>query len=197
MNDNETTNWQEMLPWYVNGTLDSTQEKALEAAMEQDDALKQEMVWLRQLQDSIQQQEQPAPPAELGWQRLKREIHREKNSVWKRWGVGAATAATVLFSMQMGMMIKPEGQAIQVMSGAGQWENLQGYWPVQVQFAETTSVAAIQQWAAPVQARIVDGPSALGMFVILIPQSEFTDQQTLEEWLEQNAMVEHAAVLEK
>jgi len=196
MTDPAANNWHELLPWYVNGTLPADECRQLEAAMAQDSSLQEELVWLQQLRTSVQQLEQPVPVGELGWQRLKRDIRRDKSKVWKRWGVGAATAATVLLSVQMGMLIKPDQRPIQVMSADGTVQNLEGYWRVQLGFASDATMADVQQWAAVHGLRIVDGPSAIGLYLVLIPQSEFATLPLLEDWLQQQPLLEHSAVME-
>ena len=195
MNDQTDTQWQDLLPWYVNGTLGEAERQQLEAAMANNPELKQEMLWLQQFQTSLHQQDIPAPPGELGWMRLRKEIRKEKTNNWRRWGMGAATAATILFSVQLGMMMNKPQPDIQVLSSSATGVNLEHHWQLQIAFTPEATAADIQQLLSDIDARIIDGPSAIGLYRIAVPESSrFADQQALQQWLEQQAGVDQAAV---
>lgn len=196
MNEQQNSDWQALLPWYVNGTLSESEREQLEHEMAKNPELQQEMLWLQQLQNALKQQDAPAPPGELGWMRLRKEIRQDKSANWRRFGIGAATAATILFSVQLGMMMNKPDPAIEVMSGSMSTQALEHHWQLQIAFKADTTAEQIQTLLYEINARIIDGPSAVGLYRVAIPESpQFADQQALKLWLTQQSSVEQVSVV--
>lgn len=65
-----------LLPFYVNQTLDPSERNSVENYLQRSDEARKEVVYLKQLRQSLKQQPQATSPGELGLKRLQREIKR-------------------------------------------------------------------------------------------------------------------------
>ena len=182
---------QQALPWYVNGTLDEEQRRVIEAALAEDseDAreLADELAFLKQLRQHIKQQVAAASPGETGLHRLRRELRRESAATSARWWKPVAIAASMLLVVQTGYMLMPvdTGSGITPLSGS------QYTAPVlQIQFRDDAANAAIQSLLLAEQARIIDGPSASGLYRIAVDDGDIA--ATLSR-LKRNQLVTHVA----
>jgi len=149
----------EDLPWLVNDSLDAAEREALQAAVDASPELQREQAFLQALRHSIQQQ-QPEVPLEIGWQRLRRDIRREQHGgVSSRWRL-VAVAASLLLVIQSLVIWLPHDEAThyQPLSSAVPRNSLQ------VRFVDSASLASIQHLLRQQHLRIIDGPSAAGLY---------------------------------
>ena len=78
----------ELLPWYLNGTLEGAELAAVEALLLRSAEAREELEVLRRLAAAVREQEQAheAPPFELGWARLQRSLQQEvRPAPRRRW----------------------------------------------------------------------------------------------------------------
>ena len=191
----------ELLPWYLNGTLEGAELAAVEALLLRSAEAREELEVLRRLAAAVREQEQAheAPPFELGWARLQRSLQQEARSTPRRdwWKPGLATAAALVIALQLGILMRPAqvDSDWQLQSG-GSEQVLSGGYRVQLRFVEHAQWQQIRALLLELDAVLVDGPSALGVVQVHVPADKrFRDGQALLQWLQQQAVVQHAALL--
>lgn len=191
----------ELLPWYLNGTLEGVELAAVEALLLRSAEAREELEVLRRLAAAVREQEQAheAPPSELGWARLQRSLQQEVRLAPRRdwWKPGLAAAAALVVALQLGILIRPAqvDSDWQLQSG-GSEQVLSGGYRVQLRFVEHAQWQQIRALLLELDAVLVDGPSALGVVQVHVPADKrFRDGQALLQWLQQQAVVQHAALL--
>jgi hypothetical protein len=191
----------ELLPWYLNGTLEGAELAAMEALLLRSAEAREELEVLRRLAAAVREQEQAheAPPFELGWARLQRCVQQEARPVPRRdwWKPGLAAAAALVVALQLGILMRPAqvDSDWQLQSG-GSEQVLSGGYRVQLRFVEHAQWQQIRALLLELDAVLVDGPSALGVVQVHVPADKrFRDGQALLQWLQQQAVVQHAALL--
>lgn len=157
---------------YANHTLDPAEQPALDAHLADCDRCREELDWLTTLRAGMQAEPLPAVD-ELGLARLMREVKAEQRPARAAtsapsWWRGAMAAAVLVMLVQFGVI-------------AVQWQPDAGYQPLsetgqevgpvlQVRFAPAASLAEIQALLEQIEGRIVDGPGALGLYRIALPE---------------------------
>ena len=191
----------ELLPWYLNGTLEGAELAAVEALLLRSAEAREELEVLRRLAAAVREQEQAheAPPFELGWARLQRSLQQEVRPAPRRdwWKPGLAAAAALVVALQLGILMRPAqvDSDWQLQSG-GSEQVLSGGYRVQLRFVEHAQWQQIRALLLELDAVLVDGPSALGVVQVHVPADKrFRDGQALLQWLQQQAVVQHAALL--
>ena len=191
----------ELLPWYLNGTLEGAELAAMEALLLRSAEAREELEVLRRLAAAVREQEQAheAPPFELGWARLQRSLQQEARPAPRRdwWKPGLAAAAALVIALQLGILMRPAqvDSDWQLQSG-GSEQVLSGGYRVQLRFVEHAQWQQIRALLLELDAVLVDGPSALGVVQVHVPADKrFRDGQALLQWLQQQAVVQHAALL--
>ena len=192
----------ELLPWYLNGTLDPQERANVEALLLRSAEAREELEVLRRLAAAVREQEhgagQPAP-FELGWARLQRSLQQEARPAPRRdwWKPGLAAAAALVIALQLGILMRPaQTDSDWRMLSGGQEQVLSGGYRVQLRFVEHAQWQQIRALLLELDAVLVDGPSALGVVQVHVPaDARFADGQALLQWLQQQAVVQHAALL--
>lgn len=193
----------ELLPWYLNGTLEGAELAAVEALLLRSAEAREELEVLRRLAAAVREQEQEqareAPPFELGWARLQRSLQQEVRPAPRRdwWKPGLTAAAALVIALQLGILMRPAqvDSDWQRQSG-GSEQVLSGGYRVQLRFVEHAQWQQIRALLLELDAVLVDGPSALGVVQVHVPADKrFRDGQALLQWLQQQAVVQHAALL--
>lgn len=148
------------LPWLVNGTLGKAEQDAAQAAIDASPELQRERDFLVALRDSVQQQPLGEAPLELGWHRLQRDIRRErKQGVASGWRLAAVAASLVLLVQSLMLWLPHEGSvhyrplASSVVAAT-----------LQIRFVDNAPQGRIRQLLRQQHLRIVDGPSAAGLY---------------------------------
>lgn len=202
MNDIE-----DKLPLYLNGQLEGAEKDAVERALAENPDLAREAEFLRALKGSLQQ---PAdnPPGELGLARLKRDLQkeqaqaREQNeppqtergtapAAHKRYWKPMALTACALLGLQTALLLGPD-----IGSGGtpdSDWAPMSGEpaaasAQLNVVFRADATAEQIGSGLQSINARIVDGPGALGIYKVQLPEG--SDPAESRERLEQFDFVE-------
>lgn len=148
------------LPWLVNGTLDKAEQATAQAAIEASPELQRERDFLAALHHSVQQQSLGEAPLELGWHRLQRDIRRERRQrVSSGWRLAAIAASLVLLIQSLMLWLPHESSVhYQPLSSTVSAATLQ------VRFVASATQGRIRQLLRQQHLRIVDGPSAAGLY---------------------------------
>lgn len=157
----------ELLPWYVNGTLDKTDHSQIEQHLAQCQQCQEEVAYLQQLRAQIKAVEQQySSPAELGLARLKQRIRVDnKPTNARRWFIPALAAAAIVIIAQAGLLLNTNSEGhMQLMSAPSQGQ-------IQVRFVPDASAKGIAALLQSISGEIIQGPSALGIYHLHIDTS--------------------------
>ncbi|MBX2833394.1 MAG: hypothetical protein KTR28_00315 [Micavibrio sp.] len=173
----------ELLPFYVNGSLEGKEKTLVEKAIQDNPSLEKEIKFLKQLRSEVQAQEFENSPGELGLKRLQKAIAEEKLkndpiaraeskiSREQNWGWRAAAIAACLLLMLQTIVTFPMLQNSDLTAASGpQIFHADGR-VVNVTFAPDAQEENIRNLLLAVDASIVDGPSALGIYKLSIPKN--------------------------
>ena len=182
----------ELLPFYVNGSLDSDEKALVEKAIKDDLSLEKEIEFLESLRGEVKAQEFENSPGELGLKRLQKAIAEEKlkNDPIARarskvtheqnWGWrAAAIAACLLLMLQTVVTFNLGNRGDLTAAGGPQIVQTQGHL-VDVTFAPDAQEKNIRNLLLAIDASIVDGPSALGVYKLSIPRDVETAVKKLK-----------------
>lgn len=191
MADPRKTEIQELLPFWLNGTLDPEERQHVEAALADDAALRTEVEMLRAMRHGLKDStEAHTGPGEFGLARLNRALDADRVAtenvlVSKRpvfWAVGSALAASLATVLVLGT--GPGGTPAPV------YEQASGEpAAVVVSFSPTASVAEISELVRENGLTIIDGPSALGLFRLLPLPGETPSLAAIAAQLEEDERV--------
>lgn len=165
----------ELLPFYVNNTLDGVERQRVEAALAADDALRAELqalVEMRQTWQSMPDPRSENSPGEAGLNRLLAEIGASEKSALPEVPVRANTNAPLLrriaalaAAAAFGAIITAsmlQDPAVPV--GAEMVAGLADVPTLTVQFRDDVALADVSVVLRELGYTIVDGPSAIGLY---------------------------------
>lgn len=176
---------EELLPFFVNGTLQPDERARVETALAEDQDHSADAVWLEALRAQVQVDLPANSPGEFGLARLMRDVDREAAQtipVQRRfapalWGALAASVVAVAFVMS-GILGVGEPTFEQA-SGAQVDEG------ISVIFQPGLDVESLSVAVHDLGLVIVDGPSAMGVYRVAPIEGE--DLATLAEALQARA----------
>lgn len=163
----------ELLPWYANGTLPDAQRSEVERHLGGCEHCRAELAWITRLGADVKAAT-PRPAGDLGLSRFLERIAPESNVLplrrreRPRWLVPAlALAASVLVAQTLviGVLLHDRQQTLHTLGGPGVAQGTL----LQVTFTPQATEAQIRLLLASVEARIVDGPGALGVYTVSVP----------------------------
>jgi anti-sigma factor RsiW len=171
---------QELLPFYVNGTLDDDEKDRVEQAIKDDPSLKDEIAYLEKLREEVKAQEIENSAGELGLKRLQKALAEErlkndpiaqaksKISNEQNWGWRvAAIAACLLLILQTAITMIPDQSGDLSAAGGPAITRTNGS-IISVTFVPSAREENIRNLLLAIDANIVDGPSALGVYKISV-----------------------------
>jgi anti-sigma factor RsiW len=152
----------ELLPWLVNGGLEDPEREAVTRHVAGCADCQAEVTLLRAMRRGVKAIE-PAGAGELGWQRLRRSLGGATRTVTPRWVMPAALAASLVIVAQAALLVTrtPETVRYEPLSGPVAEDTL-----AQVRFAPEASEAELRALLREAGVRIVDGPSAAGVYLL-------------------------------
>jgi len=188
-----------LLPPYLNDQLSVVQRDFIRHAVNENQSLQQELIFLQSIKDSIKS-ENIRPPGDWGWRRLRRDILAEESKPGHidpaktehnkpSWWKGIAIAASIACVVQSGYMIQQDSAQSKSyhMLSTVELENT-----VKVQFMAGVSESDIRALLINLQGNIVKGPSAVGIYHI-----RFEDRQSAITSLEISGLVDYAESAQK
>lgn len=166
---------QELLPWLVNGTLEPSEVTSIEAHLQECAQCRAELAAERQLAAAI---ESSPIDSEAAWERMERRLtagefraSAPRAPLWRRrvplgWAIASPLAAAAAFALLV--INLPARQPLEPQYRAlGSAETVQPANLV-VQFEPATRVSDMQQALQSVDARLVDGPTETGAYLLRV-----------------------------
>jgi anti-sigma factor RsiW len=169
---------QELLPWLVNGTLDREETERVEAHLAECAECRAELEAERRLASAVAS---TALDCDSGWEAMQRRLEGEPAArpapppLWRRripvgWAVAsplavAAALALIFVNVTPRQPVQGEYRALGA-APVAQPAN------VVVQFAPATKLADMQGALQLVDARLVDGPTATGAYLLHVDQNK-------------------------
>lgn len=172
MSNNIQEHPQSLLPFYVNGSLSLEQQAEIEQHLQVCERCREEIRFLNKLRQQVKHTTLATGPGELGLHRLLRDVKRDQSrvSVSRRWKPAMAAAVMVIV-LQSVLLFRPQPvQQTYIPLGVQQTG-------IQITFQPTATEAQIREVLNRVHARIIDGPSALGVYQIELLDKQLTSQQ--------------------
>ncbi len=176
-----TEDIQQLLPFYVNGSLEGDEKALVEAALKENPSLQGEVAFLEKLRDEVKAQDGERSPGEFGLKRLQKsmaedrlkndpiaraesKIPKEQNRLWK----GVAAAACLMLLLQSAVIFRSDPGDLTAAGGPAMTRTAGHI--IDVTFAPTAREENIRALLLGVEAVIVDGPSALGVYRLSVPK---------------------------
>lgn len=169
-----------LLPWLANETLDQSEREQVEQYLADHPEQQDELAFLKSLRAGVKQ-EQPGSPGAFGLRRLQREIRAGKSGTAplvstqpaandSRWWKMSLAAAVMVAIVQGGLLLnldRSQDDRIRPLSSAQTPQAV-----IQIEFHPTATEQRIRELLAAASVRIVDGPSALGLYRLGIAQDD-------------------------
>lgn len=165
MGDSVRNEISELLPFYVNETLDQGERQLVERALASDPRLRAELAVLEHVRTAIKSDDLGAGPGELGLARLKRDLSRPTPTWWLRaaaiaaaFGLGAVLSAVTTSRLSRGSDVYSQA-GVPVVGDQ-----------LVVAFRPTATADQIAGLLLSQDLTIADGPSAIGLYRLSIPE---------------------------
>lgn len=168
----------ELLPWYVNGTLAGSERQEVAAHLQGCERCRQEVAWLQSLHTRVKA-DAASSPGELGLHRLLREAKAQKSAARqpRQWWRPALAAAAIVIVIQSAVLINFLNRPAPIVPLGG--PAAAGV-VLQVKFAPDATEAQIRKLLQKTGATIVDGPGALGVYRLRLDGVTATQDQTIQ-----------------
>ncbi len=182
MPDNKlpATEIDQLLPWLETNSLEEDEKNKVNHVLQKSPSLKKEYVYMSALRQSINNSEQEIQvPVELAWQRLKKEIKKEREiqSLTEQqsfsqqnnrspWWKGFSIAASILIVAQMGFIISTQ-ESNSLTNVDYQPLSVNSAQTIKIQFKDNVSSRQITQLLQKNNLKIIDGPSVKGFYQVV------------------------------
>lgn len=162
---------EKLLPYYLNGTLTAVEVDDVELALTDYPELQQELDFLQALRKHMQSQTSSAnSPSELGLKRLQQQLAKplpvRASHPVRGWRI-AAIAASFLLLVQTAVFFQ-SGQPGDYFPAGGAVDSETGGMVISLTFAPEATEQQIRAILLASNSRIVDGPSALGIYQVVV-----------------------------
>jgi anti-sigma factor RsiW len=187
----------ELLPWYVNGTLSPEEAKAVERELTQSESARAELrLWQAVARDRDENRATSVEGgAELGWLRLARQLDMAPPGRRPtRWPMAAAAALVAVIGAQSVLLYRSDRAHREEIRQLGEAPGgvRENEWRIQMRFREGVTLAQVESVLAAAEARVVDGPSAIGIYELAVPRARFANAQAAARWLSEQPAVAQA-----
>lgn len=184
----------ELLAWYVNGTLKQQQRQDVEQHLQTCARCQREVSLLQKIREQIKA-DQPHAPGDFGLSRLMRDIHRPPSAArQRRWWQPALAAAAVVIVVQgivlMNLFYQP---APIVPLGESSREQV----VLQIKFSPQATEQQIRELLQKIHGALIDGPGVLGVYRVRLEGAASARDETvskiISELRAQENIVTHVA----
>jgi len=176
---------EELLPFYVNGTLEGDELNQVEKAIQKDPSLADEVEFLKKLRGEIKAEQTDQPPGELGLKRLQKQLQEQtqyqsgtgnnqkvssmgSSNIWR----AASIAACLLLIIQAVAFFPHWPSDDLTASGNKSMVHTPGIYTtgkvISITFVPDATEDNIRHLLLTIEANIVEGPSALGVYKIVV-----------------------------
>lgn len=201
-------NISDMMPWYVNDTLDDASRRQMENVLKNSTAAQAEVSWLQRLREHIKgdKDKNQLPDADAGLDRLMALIAAEKSgkvttigspsTFLTRWTKPAlAIAASIMVAQAIGLFVLMDNDqtANTVRTLAGGPTSAPGAM-LQVTFKPATTEAQMRASLALVDGEIIGGPGVLGVYTIRVKKG--MGPNAANKLLQQKSVIDTVTVLQ-
>lgn len=206
----DETRVRELLPWYVNGTLEGSDEGKLESHLAQWPHLRAEVAWLRRLREQVREPLYDSlvqPSASAGLDALMARIRAEQSGKvvplrpaqttrrsaprWFPAAMGLAASIILAQALVLGLLVgQPGKDALAPLSGGAAVAGTL----LQMTFKPGATEARMRQALAAVQGEMVAGPGALGVYTVRVPEGQ--GLVALQKLQDDSATVESVVLLQ-
>lgn len=171
--------FEELLPWYANGSLGAEDRAWVDAYIEQHPEARSELDWYRSLQSRVQENA-PAVPATIGLARTMRLIQGDRPTLAERIGAffgnfgmrpSYALAALAVMAVQSGVIVNMLGSArdsadeIRALHAVRVEEGPM----LKISFAPDAKETDIRMLVVQVHGELAGGPGQLGDYYLRVP----------------------------
>lgn len=203
------TELRQLLPWYVNGTLDVATQWAIDSLIKRSPLVLGEVTWLKQLRQQIQSlpdeavQRSPSAGLDTLLARVRAEQSgkvtplplRNRLNVWlaspRKFSVPAGLAAAVVLTqaaMIGALLSRPPAESLTPLSAPSATSTL-----LQITFKPQATEIQIRALLASVQGDLVAGPGALGVYIVRVPDGQ--SAAALAKLRQDRSVIESVALL--
>jgi hypothetical protein len=181
-----------LIPWYLNGTLSTEERREVESWLIATGSDVELQMW-RAVQQQVRTDITVEPGSELGWRRLRGQLGSVQEATRPEWKWRAALAAGILAiaSFQTLILLRQEPVHRPL---SGTTAASPDAWRVQVRFAERTTIGDINALLLRIDARIINGPSAIGIYEISIPRIAAPHVDDLLQELRREPLIEQVTL---
>jgi anti-sigma factor RsiW len=165
---NSETHPDELLAWYVNGTLDGSERAAVERHLRDCARCRDEAAFLDALRRGVKEIGRADEPGDLGRKRLLRDVRAQQGTRGTWWRPALAAAAAIII-VQGVLLVNfwPHQASIGLLGGPKDKGLI-----VQIQFQPDAAEARIRALLQETGATLIDGPGALGIYRIRLERSD-------------------------
>jgi hypothetical protein len=161
---------QDLLPWYINGSLSEQEQQEVELHLQQCSECRDEVELLQAMQ-SVAKQPSESLPSQFAWHRLQRDMRQDTQTSPakpRRWGLSLAAAAAVAVIAIQGVLLLNISQQDNYQLAGHELEGV----VLQVRFNPDATEQAIREALQGIDAEIVTGPGAAGVYRIHVGDHE-------------------------
>lgn len=191
----------ELLPWYVNGTLATEDREWIDAYVAAEPQARAELGWMQSLQSRLQDSA-PAVPDTIGLAKTMSRIRAEQPSSFDRLGAwfasltGSIGMRPLAAMATLAVVVVQGGAILQLLGDAHEREaDLRAIQATEVHdrpmlklnFAPDAKESEIRMLLVSVQGRLAGGPGQLGDYYVIVPSGK---EAALAEQLKSNPIVQ-------
>lgn len=201
MNHDDIENLRAQLPWAVNGTLSPAEQEEVTAWLSRDAAAAGEFAFLQRLAAEVKADVPDSIVSEFGWERLRRQLHAPAFTVsapsasrlstfWRGMGVAAVLVIAVQISWVWQLQRDNADLQYQLLSEPAPVSADQ-QWHFRLILVPEASVQDMVALLQSHHGTVFGGPSALGLFDVVVPATAETTPEQLLEQLQASDVVRH------